>query len=61
MSVQAASLPVGAQARKSRLRLRPTRIVLNIVLAAVAIFWLVPSIGIAIISLRPNSAFEQSG
>jgi|HubBroStandDraft_4_1064222.scaffolds.fasta_scaffold00714_13 alpha-glucoside transport system permease protein len=61
MSVQAASLPVGAQAKKPRLRLRPTRLVLNIVLAAIAIFWLVPSIGIAIISLRPNSAFEQSG
>ena len=61
MSVQAASLPVGAQAKKQRLRLRPTRLVLNIVLAAIAIFWLVPSIGIAIISLRPNSAFEQSG
>jgi alpha-glucoside transport system permease protein len=61
MSVQAASLPVAAPAKQRRFRLRPSRIVLNIALAAIAIFWLVPSIGIAIISLRPNSAFEQSG
>jgi alpha-glucoside transport system permease protein len=61
MSVQAASLPVTAQAKQQRFRLRPSRIVLNVALAAIAIFWLVPSIGIAIISLRPNSAFEQSG
>jgi alpha-glucoside transport system permease protein len=61
MSVQTASLPVATQPQKQRFRVRPSRIVLNVVLAAVAIFWLVPSIGIAIISLRPNSAFEQSG
>jgi alpha-glucoside transport system permease protein len=61
MSVQAASLPVTASPRKRRFRLRPSRIVLNVVLAAVAIFWLVPAIGIAIISLRPNASFEQSG
>jgi alpha-glucoside transport system permease protein len=61
MSVQAASLPVAAPAKQQRFRLRPSRIVLNVALAAIAIFWLVPSIGIAIISLRPNSAFEQSG
>jgi alpha-glucoside transport system permease protein len=61
MSVQAASLPVTTQPRKQRFRLRPSRIILNVVLAAIAIFWLVPTIGIAIISLRPNSAFEQSG
>ena len=61
MSVQAASLPVTGQAKQQRFRLRPSRIVLNVALAAIAIFWLVPSIGIAIISFRPNSAFEQSG
>jgi alpha-glucoside transport system permease protein len=62
MSVQAASLPVTAPAEKQRRsRLRPSRIVINVVLAAIAIFWLVPSVGIFIISLRPNSAFEQSG
>jgi ABC-type glycerol-3-phosphate transport system permease component len=61
MSVQAASLPVAARTKQSRLRVRPSRIVLNVGLALIALFWLVPSIGIAIISLRPNSAFEQSG
>jgi alpha-glucoside transport system permease protein len=61
MSVQAASLPVAAKPPKQRPRVRPSRIILNVVLAAIAIFWLVPTIGIAIISLRPNSAFEQSG
>src|ERR1700681_1152 len=61
MSVQAASLPVTAQAKQQRFRLRPSRIVLNVALAAIAIFWLVPTIGIAIISLRPNATFLQSG
>ncbi|MGA8417621.1 MAG: carbohydrate ABC transporter permease [Candidatus Dormiibacterota bacterium] len=61
MSVQSASLPVTTSPRKRRFRLRPSRIVLNIVLAAIAVFWLVPAIGIAIISLRPNASFEQSG
>jgi alpha-glucoside transport system permease protein len=32
-----------------------------VILAAIAIFWLVPSIGLAIISLRPNGTFGQSG
>jgi ABC-type glycerol-3-phosphate transport system permease component len=61
MSVQAASLPVAAPAQKPRRRFRPSRLVVNVVLAAIAIFWLVPSVGILIISLRPNSTFEQSG
>jgi alpha-glucoside transport system permease protein len=61
MSVQAASLPVAAQPKKQGFRVRPSRIVINVVLAAIAIFWLVPTIGIAIISLRPNSSFQQSG
>ena len=34
------------QPRSGGFRLRPSRIVLNVVLAAIAIFWLVPSIGI---------------
>jgi alpha-glucoside transport system permease protein len=60
-AVQAASLPAVSTPGKRRFRVRPSRIVINVVLAAVAIFWLVPAIGIAIISLRPESAFEQSG
>lgn len=34
---------------------------LNVVLLLVAIFWLVPSVGLAIISLRPEADFTQSG
>ena len=60
-AVQAASLPATTTAPKRRLRVRPSRIVINVVLAVIGIFWLVPAIGIAIISLRPESAFEQSG
>ncbi len=61
-AVRAASLPIAAaEPKKRRLRLRPSRLVVNLVLAAIAIFWLVPAIGILIISLRPESAFEQSG
>ena len=63
MTVQAASLPVAAAApaKQRRFRVRPSRIVVNVVLAAIAIFWLVPSVGVFIISLRPNSDFEVSG
>jgi alpha-glucoside transport system permease protein len=57
----AASLPATPSSRKRRFRIRPSRIVVNVVLAAVAIFWLVPAIGLLIISLRPESTFEQSG
>jgi alpha-glucoside transport system permease protein len=42
-------------------RLRRARPVLNIILIVIAIFWLVPSIGLLIISLRPESTFGQSG
>jgi alpha-glucoside transport system permease protein len=43
------------------LRLRRYHPVLNIVLVAVALFWLVPTIGLAIISLRPEGLFTVSG
>jgi alpha-glucoside transport system permease protein len=41
--------------------MRRRRPVLNVVLALIAIFWLVPSIGLLVVSLRPESAFTQSG
>jgi alpha-glucoside transport system permease protein len=44
-----------------RARLRRTRPVLNVVLALIGLFWLVPSIGLLVISLRPESTFTQSG
>ena len=37
------------------------RPLLNILLAVIAIFWLVPTIGLVIISLRPEGLFGQSG
>ena len=54
---------VGAPAQGTRrgFRFRPSRAVLDIVLAVVAIFWLVPTIGLTIISLRPERVFQQSG
>jgi alpha-glucoside transport system permease protein len=41
--------------------LRHSNPVLNLVLMLVAIFWLVPSVGLALISLRPEADFTQSG
>ncbi len=38
-----------------------TKGAVNVVLALVAIFWLVPTISLLIISLRPESLFGQSG
>lgn len=42
-------------------RLRRSHPTLNIVLALVAVFWLVPSIGLLAISLRPEAVFNASG
>jgi alpha-glucoside transport system permease protein len=42
-------------------RLRRARPLVNIALAVIAIFWLVPTIGLVIVSLRPEALFGQSG
>ena len=42
-------------------RLRPSRFVVNLVLGAIALFWLVPSLSMMIISFRPAGLFEVSG
>jgi alpha-glucoside transport system permease protein len=60
-AVQAAAVRPARTPRRLRVRWRPSRVLVNVVLAVVAIFWLVPSIGILIISLRPEALFEQSG
>jgi alpha-glucoside transport system permease protein len=60
-AIPAVSVQVAPARRTRRRRIRPSRIVVNVLLAAIAIFWLVPAIGVAIISLRPESAFSQSG
>jgi alpha-glucoside transport system permease protein len=49
------------ETRRGGFRFRPSRAVLDIVLAVVAVFWLVPTIGLTIISLRPEHFFQQSG
>jgi alpha-glucoside transport system permease protein len=56
-----ATQPTALQRRRPLFRWRPSRSVLNIILALVALFWLVPTIGLTIISLRPLQFFLQSG
>lgn len=51
----------GGRAAAVGRRMRPSRLVLNIALAAIALLWLVPTISLAIISLRPEALFETSG
>jgi alpha-glucoside transport system permease protein len=61
MSVaQAVAQPVATR-RRLNLHLRPSRVLVNIVLAVIAVFWLVPTLGVLIISLRPESLYQQSG
>ncbi len=60
-AVSAAVAPTPHRARRGFLGLRLSRSVLDIALAVVAIFWLVPTIGLTIISLRPERFFQQSG
>lgn len=62
MSVaRVAARPAVAPRRRFRIRWRPSRVVLNVVLVLIAVFWLVPSIGILIVSLRPELEFTHSG
>jgi len=56
-----ATKPVTLERRSLLSAIRPSRAILNIVLVVSAVFWLVPTIGLAIISLRPESLFQQSG
>ena len=60
-AVQTAVAPAAQGTGRRILRFRPSRAVLDIVLAVIAIFWLVPTIGLTIISLRPERFFQQSG
>ncbi|HTW99507.1 MAG TPA: carbohydrate ABC transporter permease [Acidimicrobiales bacterium] len=49
-------------ARKPLLkRIKPPRVVLNAVLIVIVLLWLMPTISLAIISLRPESLFQTSG
>jgi alpha-glucoside transport system permease protein len=49
------------RARRFLKRLRPSRLVINVVLGAIALFWLVPAVSMLIISFRPAGLFETSG
>ena len=60
-AVPTALAPTAQPTRRGFLGLRLSRSVLDIILAVVAIFWLVPTIGLTIISLRPERFFQQSG
>ncbi|HXO59423.1 MAG TPA: carbohydrate ABC transporter permease [Candidatus Acidoferrum sp.] len=60
-AVPTAIAPSAPPTRRGFLGLRLSRSVLDIILAVVAIFWLVPTIGLTIISLRPERFFQQSG
>ena len=58
------AVPAVQQPGRTRLvlkRLRPSRFVVNLVLGAIALFWLVPSLSMMIISFRPAGLFEVSG
>jgi alpha-glucoside transport system permease protein len=60
-AVPTAVAPTAQRTHRGFLGLRLSRSVLDIALAVVAIFWLVPTIGLTIISLRPERFFQQSG
>lgn len=57
----AVAAPAVSQRRRVTLHFRPGRTVLNVVLAVIAIVWLVPTIGLTVISFRPEGLFNQSG
>ena len=57
----ATSAPAAPGTRSLLRRLRPSHLTVNILLGAVALFWLVPSISMLIISFRDSSLYEISG
>jgi alpha-glucoside transport system permease protein len=62
MSVaEAAGLAIPVRRRRLSIHFRPSRLVLNVVLVLVAIFWLVPTISLTVISFRPEGLFGISG
>jgi alpha-glucoside transport system permease protein len=59
-AVPTATVPTGP-AKRRWYHFRPSRAVLNIFLIVVALFWLLPSVSMLIISFRQSGLFEQSG
>ena len=55
------SAPTAPRTRSLLRRFRPSRLAINIVLAAITLFLLVPSFSMLIISFRDSSLYETSG
>lgn len=54
--------PLTASRRRSRwARFKPSRVAVNVALTVIALFWLVPTVSLLVISLRPEGLFEISG
>lgn len=49
------------RSRRAGLGRRPARLILNVVMVLIALFWLMPSISMLIISFRQAGLFEESG
>ena len=60
-AVQTVSQPMAVRARRLAIHFRPTHLVLNVILILVALFWLLPTVSLLAISLRPASSFGVTG
>jgi alpha-glucoside transport system permease protein len=60
-AVQTVAPPRAVRARRLAVRFRPTRFVLNVILGLIALFWLLPTLSLLVISLRPSSSFGVTG
>jgi len=60
-AVRAATQPIAEPRRSILSAIGPAKALLYLVVVLSAIFWLVPTVSLAIISLRPESLFQQSG
>ena len=58
---EAITQPAVARTRRLASRLRPSRLALNVVLGLVAVFWLVPTVSLLVISLRDPSTYGVTG
>lgn len=50
-----------ARPRRSFRNIRPSKLVVNVVLIVMALFWLMPTVSLAIFSFRPEGLFTISG
>src|SRR5438105_2297409 len=61
MATYGEAVPLAAQTRSERVVRFITRTPLHVVLVGIALIWLVPTVGLAITSFRPNSDILSSG